>query len=101
MTPLMSMSSFRAQPRVGHLERLKRMYGYVYRTRTYALKYRVEQPDVSAFDSRINLDWPRSVYGEKAEEIPDNAPKPLGNEVTLLHYFDAEQLEAEYRPVHE
>ena len=29
MTPLMLMSSFRAQPRIGHLERLKRMYGYV------------------------------------------------------------------------
>ena len=65
------------------------MYGYVYRTRTYALKYRVEQPDVSTFGSRIKLDWSRSVYGEQVEEIPDDAPKPLGKEVVLLHYFDA------------
>jgi len=29
LTPTMTMSSFRACPRVGHLDRLKRMYGFL------------------------------------------------------------------------
>ena len=89
MTSLMSLSSFRAQPRIGHLERLKRIYGYVHRTRTYAIKYRVEQPDVTTFDNRIKMDWSKSIYGDHTEDLPDDAPKPLGKEVVLLHYFDA------------
>ena len=28
-TPIMTMSRFRVEPRVGHLERLKRIYGYL------------------------------------------------------------------------
>ena len=38
-THVMSMASFRVQPQLGHLERLKRMYGYVYKTQQYTLKY--------------------------------------------------------------
>ena len=89
MTALMSLSSFRAQPRIGHLDRLKRIYGYVQRTRTYSIKYRVDQPDVTTFDNRIKMDWSKSIYGDHTEELPDDAPTPLGKEVVLLHYFDA------------
>ena len=38
MTHVMTMASFRAQPQIGHLDWLKRMYGYVYKTRQYTLK---------------------------------------------------------------
>ena len=89
MTALMSLSSFRAQPRIGHLDRLKQIYGYVHRTRAYAIKYRVDQPDVTTFDNRIKMDWSKSIYGDHTEELPDDAPTPLGKEVVLLHYFDA------------
>ena len=89
MTPVMSLSSFRSKPRQGHLDRLKRMYGYVQKTRQYAIKYRVGTPEVSNFDNRINMDWSKSIYGDHTEELPDDAPRPMGNPVTLLHYFDA------------
>ncbi|KAL7566381.1 hypothetical protein ACA910_011122 [Epithemia clementina (nom. ined.)] len=36
-----------------------------------------------------NHDWIRSVYGEVTEEIPDNAPEPLGKEVMISTYLDA------------
>ena len=89
MTHVMTMASFRAQPRTGHLDRLKRMYGYVYKTRQYTLKYRTGVPDITEFDSRIEMDWTKSIYGKCNEEIPDDAPKPLGKQVVLAHYFDA------------
>ena len=28
-------------------------------------------------------------YGKMKEPIPDNAPEPLGYQVTLIHYIDA------------
>ena len=41
------MSRFQAAPRKGQLERLKRIYTYVIRTKDYAIRFRVHQPDYS------------------------------------------------------
>lgn len=88
-TAVMTMSSFRAQPRKGHLERVKRIYGYVYKFRHFTLKFRTEEPDLSSFNNKLAFDWSKTVYGEHKEEIPNDAPVPLGKRVTLIHYFDA------------
>jgi hypothetical protein len=40
LTALMSMSSFRAAPRVGHLERLKGIYGFLSKLRHAVLRIR-------------------------------------------------------------
>ena len=87
-TAVMTLSSFRAQPRKGHLERVKRIYGYVNRFKHFCIRFRTEEPDVSYFDSK-EFDWSSTVYGKHQEEIPIDAPTPLGNRVTLIHYFDA------------
>ena len=39
-----TMSRFRAQPRKGHLERLKRIYAYVVRTKEYTPRFRTTEP---------------------------------------------------------
>ena len=44
---VISMSRFRAQARQGHLERLKRTYAYVIRTKDYATRFRTTEPDYS------------------------------------------------------
>ena len=44
---VISMSRFRAQPRQGHLERLKTIYSYVIRTKDYATRFRTTEPDYS------------------------------------------------------
>ena len=41
-TAVMSLSSFRSQPRIGHLNRVKQIYRYVYRTRHYCIKFRTQ-----------------------------------------------------------
>ena len=88
ITAVMTMSSFRAAPRVGHLERLKRLYGYLSKMRHAVIRIRTEEPDYSDLPD-LEHDWSRSVYGEITEIIPHDAPEPLGNYVTTTHYVDA------------
>ena len=44
-TPVMTMGSFRIAPREGHLERLKRIYGYLRRCKHGAIRIRTGIPD--------------------------------------------------------
>ena len=46
-------------------------------------------PTVSHLNSKVDVNWDTSVYRSHNKDIPENAPTPLGNSVTLLHYFDA------------
>ena len=45
LTAVMTMSSFRAAPQVGHLERLRRMYGFLSKMYNAVLRIRTEEPD--------------------------------------------------------
>jgi hypothetical protein len=87
-TAVMTMSGFRVAPRIGHLERLKRIYGYLSKMRHSAIRVRTEEPDYSDLPD-MEHDWARSVYGEISELVPQDAPEPLGKPVTLTHYVDA------------
>ena len=48
-----TMSRFRAAPRQGHMDRLKRIYSYAIRTKDYAIRFRTEQPDYLSFLIKI------------------------------------------------
>ena len=48
-----TMSRFRAAPRQGHMDRLKRIYSYAIRTKDYAIRFRTEQPDYSFLPAKI------------------------------------------------
>ena len=87
-TAIMSMSSFRSAPRKGHLDRIKRICGYLYKMKEACLRFRTGLPDYS--DLVVpDYDWSESVYGNPVEIIPDDAPEPLGLPVILTHYVDA------------
>ena len=83
----MTMSSFRSAPRVGHLERAKRICGYLVKMKNACIRFRTALPDYS--DVTVpKYDWSDSVYGTPSEAIPDNAPPALGHAVVLTHYVD-------------
>jgi len=84
----MTLSSFRAQPRRGHLERAKRIYGYLANMANAEICIRVNEHDYSRLPE-IEYDWASSVYGDISECIPNNIPEPLGNYVTTSHFVDA------------
>ena len=85
------MSRFRSAPRIGHLERLQRIYGYVLKTKHYSTSYRTEESDYSYFPN-MKYDWSYTVYGNVQEIIPNNCPKPLGKSVTTTTTLDANLL---------
>ena len=87
-TAVMTMSGFRVAPRQGHLERAKRLYGYLSKMRDAVIRIRTEEPDYSGLPDQ-DFDWAYSVYGAVKEIIPHDAPEPLGRYVTLTHYVDA------------
>ena len=78
---VITMSRFQAQPRQVHLERLKRIYAYVIRTKDYATRFKTTEPDYSYLPDQ-NLDWAYNVYCHVQEIIPDDIPDPLGKPVT-------------------
>ena len=87
-TAVVTLSSFRPAPRVGHMARVKRLYGYISKMRNAAIRFRTDEPDYSDLPN-MQHDWSETVYGESQEEVPEDAPEPLGKYVTLTHYVDA------------
>ena len=87
-TATMSMSRFRVAPKIGHLDRLKRVYGFVRKWKNGSIRYRTEEPDYSDLPEQL-FTWTKSIYGDVKEMIPEDAPKPLGKYVTLTTYVDA------------
>jgi hypothetical protein len=87
-TDVMSLSSFCAMPRRGHLERAKQIYGYLRKMREARILVLTNEPDYSDYqDPEYN--WFLSVYGDVKEIIPTDIPEPKGKYITLSHYFDA------------
>jgi hypothetical protein len=88
VTAVMSLSSFRAMPRRGHLERAKQIYGYLRKMKEARIRVLTNEPDYSDYQDP-ECDWSSSVYGNVKEIIPTDIPEPKGKYVTLSHYFDA------------
>ena len=88
MSATVTMSRFRAEPRVGHLERCKRIYGYLRVFNKGATRYRTGYVDHSDLPT-ATYDWMRTVYGDIREVIPSDAPVPRGPRVSTTTYVDA------------
>ena len=85
---VMSLSRFRAQPRKGHLDRAKRIVGYLLFLPDGAIRFRIGESDFSSLKDQ-EYDWTRTVYSGACEQIPHDIPKPLGKHVQTTHYVDA------------
>ena len=84
---VMSLLRFRAQPRKGHLDRAKRIVGYLLFLPDGAIRFRTGEPDLSSLKDQ-EYDWTRSVYSGACEQIPHDIPKPLGKHGQTTHYVD-------------
>ena len=87
---VMSMSRFRLAPKVGYIERMKRIYAYLSRTKHYALRFRTDEPNYMHLPD-LEYDWTK-IYGNVCEEIPKDAPEPHGKSVTTTTFLDANLL---------
>jgi hypothetical protein len=75
-------------PHKGHMDRVRRIYGYLSKMKEAMIWIRTNEPDLSSLPIP-SFDWEKIVYGDVPEIIPTNIPQPLGKHVTLTHYFDA------------
>ena len=87
---IMSMSRFRLAPKVGQIERMIRIYGYLSRTKHEALRIRTDEPNYMHLPD-LEYDWTMT-YGNDLEEIPKDPPEPLGKSVTTTTFLDAKLL---------
>eukprot|EP00985_Skeletonema_marinoi_P004033 scaffold1764_cov199-Skeletonema_marinoi.AAC.1 len=85
---IMTLSSFRAQPRRGHLDRIKRVYAYLAKMKHAVIRYRTDMPDVSDFVFP-ELDWSNTPYSGSVEELPTNLPPARGKPVLMTTFADA------------
>jgi hypothetical protein len=80
-TAVMSLSSFRAMPRRGHLEKAKQIYGYLQKMKEARIRVLTNEPDYSDYQD-LEYDWSSSVYEDVKEIIPTDIPEPNGE----VHY---------------
>ena len=56
----------------------------------FKVRFRTGEPEYSDLPDIPNYDdWRDTAYGKHSEELPTNAPIPLGKRVILTHYYDA------------
>ena len=67
---VMTLSSFRAQPRKEHLERIKHIYGFLCKFRHFKLQFLVDEPEYSGIPPMPPYDWSHSVYGNPTRRHP-------------------------------
>jgi len=84
----MTLSSFRAQPHPGHLDQVRRVYGYLCKLKDAEICMRTGKTDYSNLHTE-EYDWTKMVYGDVTGIIPKDAPKPCGKYITLSHYVNA------------
>jgi hypothetical protein len=84
-----SMSSYRAAPRRGHLDRLKRIYGYINLNSHGAILSRINIPDHESQSMPTQYDWSATVYGTAKEGLPSDMPTPKGKTMRTTTYQDA------------
>jgi hypothetical protein len=87
---VMTMGRFRAAPCSGHLERVKRICGYLCKYPDTALCFRVGILDhPSYYITPMVRDWEHTVYGNVEEELPHDAPIPRGYPVRITSFINA------------
>jgi len=83
-----TMARYGMVPRVGHLDAMKRIFGYLKHHSKMQIVYDTELPDHAAYEAKT-YDWFEH-YGPCHEELPPDMPAPKGNPVRLTAFFDAD-----------
>ena len=88
---VMSLGRFRAAPRQGHLERLKRVVGHLKKRPNGTLRFRSGIPnhEKTFGDKPVRYDWMESICGTPPEQIDERAPEPKGKVVRTTTFCDA------------
>ena len=81
------MSTYTAMPRMGHLEQVLHIFGYLKSHKKFRLMFDCSNPQISPNRFKT-YDWEEFYRGAK-EEIPSDAPKSRGRLVDIFMFVDA------------
>jgi len=82
-----SLARYMMAPRQGHLEAMRRVFGYLKFNSKVKIDYDTTMPDLSGHKTET-FDW-FSLYGNVSEEMPYGMPTPKGKPVVINGFFDA------------
>ena len=84
------LSSYQASPRRGHLEQLVHIFSFLKKNPKLTLYFdpALPQLDPNMFNGNTSEDF-REFYRDANEEVPSNAPTPLGRTVSITAFVDA------------
>ena len=89
ITEVSLLASHLALPRQGHLEAIFHMYAYLKTHHAYVLALDPTYPEIDRSAFNMDADW-RGMYEGVEEPIPDDMPEPLGKELVLRLFKDAD-----------
>ena len=81
------MSQYSAMPRMGHLEQVLHIFGYLKTHKKLRLCMDCSVPQINPNKFRT-YDW-EAFYADAKEAIPENMPKPRGKDVYLSMFVDS------------
>ena len=87
-TAVMTLCSFQAAPREGHLSRICRVFGYLTKMKYATICFRTGIPDYSAVPI-VEHGWQKTVYRDAQKLVPDDALRPLGKPVLTTTFVEA------------
>ena len=82
-----AMARYANAPREGHMNAMRRIFGYLRNYAKLAITYDARMPDLSLYTPSV-YDWFRAYPGVEEELPPDMLP-PRGNPVKIHGFFDA------------
>jgi Reverse transcriptase (RNA-dependent DNA polymerase) len=89
----MSLSRFSASPRKGHLERALKVFGYLKRRPNRRIAVDSSDPIFNGFEDEFAKDYVTILgedYPEATEEVDQNLPTPLVDEMTISAFVDSD-----------
>ena len=88
LTEVSCLSAYQAAPREGHLEACYHIFAYLKRAKHCSIVMHPGRPNLPQDRFVESADW-KDFYGDIAEEVPPDAPPPLGQPVKIVIFVDA------------
>lgn len=82
------LSQYLALPRVGHLDALYHIFGYIAHHARSRIIFDSKRPRIPNPTTFPDVDW-LDINGDIKEELPTDMPEPLGNSVLISCFVDA------------
>ena len=84
-----TLSRYSMAPREGHLEALKKVFGYLKKFQKGKIVIDSGYRDNSSFIVKEHDNW-KEFYPDANEQLPDNMPTPFGKTARITAYIDAD-----------